>query len=54
MIFEPMLTANLGKMTLSGLLSIPYGILVFLVVIIAFTTFFFLGKIEGKLYKIKQ
>jgi len=48
-----MLTANLGKMTLSDLFSIPHGILVLIVVIIAFTTFFFLGKIEGKLYKAK-
>ncbi|MBU2509716.1 hypothetical protein KJ966_00185 [bacterium] len=51
LIFEPLESGSLGKMTLSSLVSIPHGIMVLLVVIVAFMTFFLLGKTEGKLYK---
>ncbi|MCP4754976.1 MAG: hypothetical protein GY866_29210 [Proteobacteria bacterium] len=52
MVFEPLLSGgSFGKMTLSSLLSIPHGIVVLIVVMIALATFFFLGKIEGLLYK---
>jgi hypothetical protein len=53
-IFEPLLSANMGKLTLSSLFSIPHGIVVLIVVFIAFGTFFLLGKFEGVLYKKKQ
>ncbi len=38
-------------MTVSDLLSLPHGIVVLSVVIIALATFFFLGKIEGAMYR---
>lgn len=50
LIFEPMLSASGGKMTLSSLLGLPYGVVVLLVVIVAFATFYLLGKFEGRLY----
>jgi len=40
-------------MTLNTLLGLPYGVVVLLVVFIALTTFYLLGKFEGVLYKKK-
>jgi len=37
-------------MMLNSLLGLPYGLVVLLVVIIAFATFYLLGKFEGRLY----
>jgi hypothetical protein len=42
---------NLGKLTLSDIFNIPYGITALLVVFVALVTFFFLEKFEGKLYR---
>jgi hypothetical protein len=51
LVFEPLLADGLGKMTLNNLFSVSYGVMVLIVVMVAFATFFLLGKIEGKLYK---
>jgi len=48
-----MLSASGGKMTLNSLLGLPIGVVVLLVVIVAFTTFYLLGKFEGRLYSKK-
>jgi hypothetical protein len=45
------MSENLGKLTLSDIFNLPYGILVLMVVVIALVTFFFLEKFEGKLYR---
>lgn len=42
---------NLGKLTLSDIFNLPYGVMALLVVFIALITFFFLEKFEGKLYR---
>ncbi len=51
LVFEPILSASSGKMTLNTLLGLPYGVVVLLVVLIAFGTFYMLGKFEGRLYR---
>lgn len=53
LVFEPLLVGGGSKLTLSDLFSVPPGIIALVVVIIAFATFIFLGKIEGSLYKKK-
>lgn len=42
---------NLGKLTLSDIFKIPYGIIVLVVVFIALATFALLEKFEGRLYR---
>lgn len=42
---------NLGRLTLSDIFNLPYGVMALLVVFVALTTFFFLEKFEGKLYR---
>jgi uncharacterized membrane protein YedE/YeeE len=49
-ISEYVLSANLGKLTLSDAFGLSYGTLAFIVVGIALMTFFILEKTEGKLY----
>lgn len=51
LVFEPLLTGGMGKMTLNNLFSVSYGVMVLVVVTVAFGTFYLLGKVEGKLYK---
>lgn len=42
---------DLGKLTLSDIFQIPYGVMVLLVVFIALGTFYLLEKFEGKIYR---
>lgn len=42
---------NLGKLTLSDIFGLPYGVMVLLVVGVALVTFYFLEKFEGKIYR---
>lgn len=50
-ISEYLFSTDLGRLTLSDIFGIPYGIMALLVVFIALTTFYFLEKFEGKLYR---
>lgn len=47
---EYILSANLGKLTLSDVFGLSYGTMTLIIVAIALTTFFLLEKTEGKLY----
>ena len=49
-ISEYVLSANLGKLTLSDVFGLSYGIMAMLVIAVALTTFVLLEKTEGKLY----
>ncbi len=44
---------NLGKLTLKDLLGLPYGVIVFFVILCAIATFFIFAKVEGRLYRKK-
>jgi hypothetical protein len=50
-ISEYLFSANLGKLTLSDIFGIPYGIMALLVVMVALITFYLLEKYEGKIYR---
>jgi len=50
LISKYVLSANLGKLTLSDIFGLSYGTMTMIVVAIALTTFFLLEKTEGKLY----
>lgn len=43
-------SSNLGKVTLSDVTGIPYGILVFIVVLIGIGSFILVDKLQGKIY----
>jgi len=47
------ISKSLGKLTFSELLNLPYGYLAFIVIVFAIITFYFLSKVEGKIYKTK-
>lgn len=51
LISEYLLSENLGKLTLSDIFGLPYGVIALLVVGVALLTFFFLEKFEGKIYR---
>ena len=46
-----LLSDNLGKLTLSDIFNLPYGVMAVLVVLVALVTFYLLEKFEGKLYR---
>ena len=49
-ISQYILSANLGKLTLSDIFGLSYGTMTLIIVGVALTTFFLLEKTEGKLY----
>jgi hypothetical protein len=51
MISKYLFSENLGKLTLSDIFGVPYGVMVLMVVFIALGTFYLLEKFEGKIYR---
>ena len=44
---------NLGRLTLTDVLGLSYGVIVFLMILYAIATFFVFAKIEGRIYRKK-
>lgn len=50
-ISKHLFSTDLGRLTLADIFGVPYGVMVFAVVLIALGTFYLLEKFEGKIYR---